>query len=253
MNWHKVTIYLLAAIFLFMLVGAVGTHVFLQRAPLNGVGSASFLFIAGGLVFLAAPKQDRSRLLLIGGIGFACEVIGVKYGWLFGRYEYTKVLAPNLFDVPLVMICAWFILISYVRYLINKLALLTWFDVLLGGIWMTAIDLLLDPIAAYPFGFWIWRAEGQYYGIPWQNFIGWFIVSLVILMVDRLLYGRQWKENRWGQIVGFSILTLYTACSFGYGYILVGSIGMILLVTHILVTRSLPDKSPKIRSECVAD
>lgn len=232
MNWHKATIGVLATLFFFMLAGAIGTHLLLRRAPLDGVGSASFLFVAGGLVFFSAPRTARVRMLVIGLLGYLSEVIGVRYGWLYGRYVYTDVLAPNVLGVPVAMISAWFILISYVRQLLIGVSLAGWWEVLVGSLWMTAIDLLLDPIAAHPFNFWQWQEPGIYYGIPGRNFLGWLIVSAVIFSVDKLLFRIKWERSGWQQIAGLGIIVLYTSSAFGYGYSIAGLMGLFLLLLH---------------------
>jgi Carotenoid biosynthesis protein len=51
--------------------------------------------------------------------------------------------------------------------------------------WMTAIDLLIDRLAAVALGYWRGAAPGAYYGIPARNFLGWFIVSLLIFAMVR--------------------------------------------------------------------
>lgn len=236
MNWRKVIIGILATLYFFMLAGAIGTHLLLHRAPLDGVGSASFLFLAGGLVFFAAPGTERARMLVIGILGYISEVVGVKYGWLYGRYIYTEVLEPNVFEVPVVMVCAWFILTSYVKQLLTGLALAGWLEVLVGSLWMTVIDLLLDPLAAHPFNFWNWAESGGYYGIPAQNFLGWLVVSGVIFTVDKLVFRAPWTRSSWQQIVGLGIIVLYTSCAFGYGYLMAGVVGLLLLGGQFVIS-----------------
>lgn len=223
-----------------MLCGAIVSHLFWHQAPLQGVGSASFLLIAGLLVFITSTKQERQQLALAGLTGFIAEVIGVQYGWLFGQYRYTEVLAPNWLGTPIVMICAWFILIGYVKQLLLRFQFSIWIEVGLGGIWMTVIDLLIDPIAAFPFNFWNWIETGPYYGIPARNFGGWFVVSCLILSVERLVFKTSRRENLWVQMVGLGIILLYTACAFSYGYYLVGFVGIGLGLMHGAIAR--PDR-----------
>ncbi|QGG46481.1 carotenoid biosynthesis protein [Heliorestis convoluta] len=47
------------------------------------------------------------------------------------------------------------------------------------GFWAVAFDLVLDPVA-YAREFWIWHDQGIYYGIPLQNFVGWFVIAMVL-------------------------------------------------------------------------
>ena len=240
MNWHKLAIWVLAALFFFMLSGAIASHVLWHQAPLQGYGSASFLFIAGILVLVAAEKQARKRLALTGLIGFVAEVIGVQYGWLFGRYSYTEVLAPHWLGTPIVMICAWFILIGYVNQILLQFQLPARIDVSIGGVWMTVIDLLIDPLAAHPFKYWNWIETGSYYGIPLRNFFGWFVVSALIFSVERLVFGTRKAQNQWNCIVGLGIIVLYTTCAFAYEYFVPGMVGIGLGLTHGVLIGAKP-------------
>ncbi len=251
MNWRKVTIRILAALFLVMLCGAIASHLLWHQAPLQGFGSSSFLYLAGGLVLLAAGKQERLQLFLAGLTGFIAEVVGVQYGWLFGHYRYTEVLAPNWLGTPIVMIFAWLILIGYVRQILMRFRLPTGAGIVLGGLWMTAIDLLIDPVAAHPFNFWNWLHAGAYYGIPLRNFFGWFCVSMVIFSADKLMFRTQALENYLAHIVGLGIIVLYTLCAFTYGYFVAGVVGLGLgLIDLILaggITGTVSLKSVKER------
>lgn len=247
MNWDKAITLILAGLFFFMLIAATGSHTLLRQAPLNGFGSASFLAITGGLVLVSAQTPDRARLLLIGLIGFLAEVIGVKYGWLFGRYSYTEVLAPNIFNVPLLMGGAWLILIGYVKQMLASLRLPHSGEVVLGGLWMTTIDLLLDPIAARPFNFWTWKETGFYYGIPLNNFMGWFVVSSIILVLDKWVFKSDWQDNHWVKIVGLGIIIFCTISAITYSFFVPFGIGILLTGTHFwLATR------PKVSVEILA-
>jgi putative membrane protein len=238
MNWHKHLMRIFAAIFLFMLSGAIVSHVLWRQPPLRGFGSSIFLYVAGVLILLAVEKSERPGLLCAGLLGFAAEVIGVRYGWLFGRYQYTEVLAPNWLGTPVVMICAWFILIAYIQQMMLPLRLAAFGKVLIGSAWMTVIDLLIDPLAAHPFNFWVWIDTGGYYGIPWRNFLGWFGVSAVIIGVKQLCFRREVRENFWVSLVGLGIIAFYAIAAFIYGYYLASVVGIGLSGIHAVMMRT---------------
>jgi uncharacterized membrane protein len=248
MNSRKLAINVLATLFIFMLCGAIASHLLWKQAPLQGVGSASFLFVAGALAVIAVNAEERKRLALAGAIGFMAEVIGVQYGWLFGRYIYTSVLAPNWLGAPIAMICAWFILTGYVSQLLRPFRLSACIEVILGAAWMTIIDLLIDPLAAHPFNFWNWLESGSYYGIPLRNFLGWFFVSVVIFSTDKLVFRTQGLAHLWLRRIGLGIIALYTICAFGYGLYLAGSIGVGLILLHGILSE-VRLRFPRFRSE----
>lgn len=45
---------------------------------------------------------------------------------------------------------------------------------------VTAADLLIDPLATGGLHYWHWPDRGSCYGVPLQNFLGWFVVSWLI-------------------------------------------------------------------------
>ncbi len=70
--------------------------------------------------------------------------------------------------------------VTYVRQMLMNLRLSAWLEALIAASWMTAIDLVIDPLAANQLGYWRWVKSSAYYGIPLHNFAGWFVVSLII-------------------------------------------------------------------------
>ena len=102
---------------------------------------------------------------------------------------------------------------------------------------MTVIDLLIDPLAAHPFKFWNWIETGSYYGIPFRNFLGWFVVSVVIFSTEKLIFRTGSQESYCIRMVGFGIMVLYTICAFTYGYYLAVLIGIGLCLAHWALAR----------------
>jgi hypothetical protein len=46
----------------------------------------------------------------------------------------------------------------------------------------TAWDLFLDP-QMVAWNFWHWEIPGQYFGIPWSNYLGWVLVSALLSFI----------------------------------------------------------------------
>jgi putative membrane protein len=190
-----------------------------------------FLLLSAAIV-LTTSVMAEIQLLLLGGImGFIAEVVGVHSGVIFSGYWYTDVLVPQLLNVPLVMICAWIVLIGYVRQMLIGCACSRWLIVVIAGAWMTAIDLVIDPLAAGVLGYWQWLEQGLYYGIPVHNFLGWFGVSLLIFSSLR----GQVVKNAWAQHTGLSIILFFTVLAWIYGLVLAGVIGIGLCILHVML------------------
>lgn len=225
---------IVSAIYGVMWAGGIGHYVLVGRPPLDAPWAASlFLLLAGALVFWTAARQDWLVLCGAAALGFAAEIHGVKYGMIFSPYEYTSVLQPQVFGVPLVMFSAWLVLLAYTRQMLAPLQWPWWLESLLASAWMTALDLVIDPLAANQLGYWRWQERGAYYGIPLHNFIGWLVVSLVIFSLLR----RRWQPNLGAQWVGLSITLFFTAIALSYGLWSAGSVGVLLSLLHVALVQ----------------
>lgn len=208
-----------------MWIGGVGHYALIGGPPLDAPWAASvFLLLAGVIVVVTSAKRDLPGLVAAATLGFIAEILGVHYGFIFSPYNYTSVLQPQLLGVPLVMLSAWLVLVAYVRQMLDGLKLSIWLEAVLAAAWMTAIDLVIDPLAANQLGYWRWVKSGAYYGIPLHNFIGWFAVSLIIFGIVR----QRWQTNRIARHVGLSIVFFFSAIALSYGLWLVAGIGVAL-------------------------
>jgi uncharacterized membrane protein len=141
----------------------------------------------------------KHALLLLGltfAVSLLFESVGVATGWVYGPYHYTAKLGTKFLGlVPLLIPVAWFMM-TYPSYLI-ALRLMpavknTWIWRLgvaaLGAVIMTAWDLAMDPMMVAG-GHWVWENGGSYFGVPLQNFWGWwltiFITFLLLLALSR--------------------------------------------------------------------
>ncbi|HEX9001291.1 MAG TPA: carotenoid biosynthesis protein [Blastocatellia bacterium] len=217
-----------------MWIGGVGHYALIGGPPLDAPWAASvFLLLAGVIVVVTSAKRDLPGLVAAATLGFIAEILGVHYGFIFSPYNYTSVLQPQLLGVPLVMLSAWMVLVAYVRQMLAGLKLSVWLEAVLAAAWMTAIDLVIDPLAANQLGYWRWEQSGAYYGIPLHNFIGWFVVSLLIFCLVR----RRWEENVIARYVGLSIVLFFSAIALSYNLWLAGGVGILLALAHFVLSR----------------
>ncbi len=117
------------------------------------------------------------------------EVIGLRFGIPFGRYSYTGYLGPVLpFGLPIYVMISWVLLLYSGLFVGEALGMI--FPILHGilpqlilvSLLMVAVDAIIDPIAV-KIGHWVWQKPGKWFGIPFQNFFGWFLTALVTLYV----------------------------------------------------------------------
>ena len=82
--------------------------------------------------------------------------------------------------------------------------------------------------AANQLGYWRWARAGEYYGIPFHNFAGWFVVSLLIFS---LLPARR-EANPAAAHIGLSIVLFFTIIALTFHLWLAGLIGIGLALLH---------------------
>jgi len=144
-----------------------------------------------------------------------------------GRYVYTAYLI-NFFilgsSVPLIILLGWssnlFLFLNMGKYAILKLyQKQNLIQIILisitAGFFGICLDLLEDPLAHHN-NWWVWTesASGlQFHGVPFSNFMDWFIIifymSLVTLLIDRSKY----SENR-KLTIAFSSLPIAISAMF---------------------------------------
>jgi bisanhydrobacterioruberin hydratase len=219
----------LAGMYAFLWAGGMFSYSVLGGPPDHVAWTAPlYLALAGALVFALTPRRQWHWPAIAAAIGFASEITGTALGVPYGGYQYTDALAPKLFGVPLVLTCAWLVLVALVQSCIANLA--RPLRALLGAVWMTAIDFLIDPLAAGPLGYWRWEEGGVYYGIPWTNFLGWFITSFVIFAV----LPSSWRPGMAARVLGTSVIVFFTVIAFALGEPWLGVLGITLALPGIL-------------------
>ena len=165
--------------------------------------SFALLFFALAQCFYELGVRKALLFLVVTSvIGFLAEVLGTSTGFPFGKYYYTNFLGPKEFGVPEVVPLVWFV-IAYLTFSIARHAFgrqeqsgkdLMWFA-LLAAFGSVAWDFLIDPMFS-SYGYWVWT--GQFFalpeldGIPLTNFVGWFVLIILMLFV----YFALSKSNR---------------------------------------------------------
>ena len=144
-------------------------------------------------------------LALVFGVSLLFESVGVATGWVYGPYHYTNSLGPKFLGlVPYLIPVAWFMM-SYPSFVIaDRLVPSTWKPwqrilgvAAVGGLVMTAWDLIMDPIMVAG-GNWVWDVKGAYFGIPLQNFWGWWLTVFITFALYLWLFGKGAKPAELG-------------------------------------------------------
>lgn len=131
------------------------------------------------------------------------ENLSILTGFPFGHYHYTYYLGPKLFLVPVAIGLAYFGM-GYLSWMLARLILgklapakvgsAVYTIPLLAGFLMVAWDLTFDPLASTVSGAWIWEQGGGYFGVPFTNFIGWYLTVYLFYQLFALYMKSREKE-----------------------------------------------------------
>jgi uncharacterized membrane protein len=148
-------------------------------------------------IFAVLHSTDRfgwKRSLLLLGLTFIVsllfECLGVATGKVYGPYHYTDLLEPKFLGlVPLLIPAAWFMMMYPSLVIATRVIPEQWEGrtrligtAAVGALVMTAWDLVMDPLMVAG-GYWVWEVEGAYFGVPLQNYWGWWLTTLVTFLL----------------------------------------------------------------------
>ena len=139
-------------------------------------------------------------------ISWSYETSSILTGFPFGHYVYADKLGPKLWLVPLLIMPAYFSM-GYIAWTIGHI-LLDRFDNQLVGAEVVLVpvlasfvmvmwDLCIDPASSTITGAWIWRDGGGYFGVPFVNFLGWYLCVFTIYLVFAvyLRHSSEWTRE----------------------------------------------------------
>jgi bisanhydrobacterioruberin hydratase len=118
--------------------------------------------------------KHLSAFIFIYVASLAVEIAGVQSGIIFGSYTYGSGLGIKLFDTPLLIGLNWVFLIYASSTLVQQWKLPAVTRVLAASVIMVLYDLVLEHVAP-KIDMWSW--EGNQ--IPIQNYVAWFVLSLI--------------------------------------------------------------------------
>jgi putative membrane protein len=159
-------------IWLFHVSGIVGiiysdASWFIRATPLNLM--LSFLLL---LINTKISKSTTLVLLSCFLLGMLAEILGVRYGVIFGEYAYGEMLGYKVLEVPLLIGINWCILVFITGSIAQFFSDSLWIKTLLGIGLMLALDLVIEPVAP-SLDFWSF-AEGI---ASFHNYLGWALVA----------------------------------------------------------------------------
>jgi len=198
-QWINLGMHLVSMVFgLFGLIFVLPNTEFIESLSEAGLqvfswgmqnGGASYMIFGAIAAFLYGKQTiglKRTLAFCIPAIGLSVssELLGTSTGFPFGAYAYLSGLGYKIADlVPFTIPLSWFYM-GFSAFLVS--ATLMRFGtgwgyriaaIALGALMLTSWDFVLDPaMSQTPYPFWEWHQAGEFYGMPYQNFFGWFAI-----------------------------------------------------------------------------
>ena len=117
-------------------------------------------------------------------VSWCYESLSIATGFPFGNYVYTAELGPKLGTVPLLIMPAYFG-VAYISWVLAHVLLdklnqqidsRSMFAIpIIASFIMVMWDMSIDPLSSTVMRQWIWSDGGSYFGVPFSNFLGWFL------------------------------------------------------------------------------
>lgn len=125
-------------------------------------------------------------------VSWGYETLSILTGFPFGNYHYTDLLGPKLWLVPVIIMAAYFgfmysswmiahVLTSKYSLRITKSNLIS--IPIISTFVMVLWDIVMDPSMSTLKGNWIWEEGGAYFGVPFVNYLGWFLCVFTIFIL----------------------------------------------------------------------
>jgi len=144
--------------------------------------------------------RDVSTLIVAMAFGLAVEfffVLGFT-GYAYGEFLVMPTIAGH--SVPLWVAVGWGTIIYACMRATDRLGIHWSACALLDGLLAVSLDISLDPIAE-ALGFWKWSPPGPFYGVPYDNFIGWVMIVASFSLLTRAAYRWLGEGSRWTSVL----------------------------------------------------
>lgn len=181
------------------------------------------VLIALGFVgFYFLFKSTRLRIavalfLIIGIYGLIIETVSIRTGFPYSKFNYSDMMGYKVADiVPYTVFLIWPTLVISAHSLSEFISKKGISKIVITTLLLLLLDLVFDPVAT-KLGFWIWEEPGLYYGVPFQNFIGWVFSAVISASFVYFILAKKSIENKHLILIYIGNLLLWTFLSIRLG------------------------------------
>jgi uncharacterized membrane protein len=146
-------------------------------------------FVSYGIIVARELVQKNwLRLWEIGACTLFGLILEIGNTYLAHSYFYSPNFLARVFNVPLVIGFGWAVIIYCAMLLSDQYKIKWYWRPFLDAVTVLSLDLALDAIAIR-LGFWNWLIplNAEWYGVPFENLIGWILVALSFSFLIRFI------------------------------------------------------------------
>jgi uncharacterized membrane protein len=169
----------------------------LEMAGTLFIVATSTAFAFTHLFVSRGARAAVTMLLLCFTVAGSLEILSVQTGFPYGWYSYSEKLGPGLAGVPLLVPLCWQMMAWNAASVARLITPKRWGKasvIVVAALALTAWDVFLDPQMVRA-GLWTWARQGEYVGIPLENYLGWFVTALILFAAFSRLNGTR-AESR---------------------------------------------------------
>ena len=226
---HQLILWLLVAL------SAVLSTLSSMPFAIGYAGTLSKIAISARLLFALLHGSERlgwRRIWILFAIcclvSWCYESLSIATGFPFGHYVYTSELGFKLGTVPLMIMPSYFG-VCYLAWVLSHILLdkldrqidsRTIFAIpVIASFIMVMWDMSIDPASSTIKHEWIWRDGGSYFGVPFSNFLGWFLCVYTIFQLWALYLIRSKAVESCAadnyKLSWYLVITIYGTIFFG--------------------------------------
>jgi len=132
------------------------------------------------------------------------ENLSIATGFPFGHYHYSNQLGPKFLYVPIIINIAYFQML-YLTWTMANVIVDNYSNRLKGSyiivqpviasFIMVMWDMVIDPHMSTVSGHWKWHQGGAYFGVPFANYMGWFLCVFTMNLLFAFYLSKNGEET----------------------------------------------------------
>lgn len=159
-----------------------GKYIYFAVFALAAIVVHGIYFYGLNILYLLGATYIISTIAELVSLKTPLYCFGVKYRYDIHHPFFSskiRLLGVYPLEVSLTWVILKYLSFNLVLLMTSAFSLPVFWKILLVPLVLVSLDFILDPISVHIRKLWRWEKGSSYFGIPLQNFLGWYLVGLV--------------------------------------------------------------------------